>query len=77
MNGLVRISWLDSCGRPTSIHLTEDGMDTLCGGHSEYLLKGRLARSPRRSRGRTKYCRICFANGGKALPWDSRCEDRK
>ena len=72
---LVRISWLDSCSMPSRIHLTADGVETLCGGHAEYIANRRLVQSPRKDHGRGRYCRRCFANGGKALPWDSRCID--
>jgi hypothetical protein len=72
---LVRISWMDSCDMPSRIHLTADGIDTVCGGHSEYIAHRRLAQSPRKDHGRSRYCQRCFANGGKSLPWDSRCID--
>jgi hypothetical protein len=60
---------------PSRIHLTADGVDTVCGGHAEYILNRRLVQSPRKDHGRGRYCRRCFAGGGKALPWDSRCID--
>jgi hypothetical protein len=72
---LVRISWLDSCNMPSRIHLTADGIDTVCGGHAEYLQHRRLIRAPRKDHGRSRYCRRCFADGGKTLPWDLRCMD--
>jgi len=72
---LVRISWLDSCGMPSRIHLTADGVETICGGHAEYIANRKLVQSPRKDHGRGRYCRRCFSEGGKALPWDSRCID--
>ena len=69
-----RIGWIDSCGEPSRVHLTDDGVDTRCGGHAEYIVGRRLAVVPRKQRGRSQYCRICFERGGKILPWDPRCE---
>lgn len=70
-----RISWLDSCGMPSHIHLTVDGLDTVCGKHSEYISERKLVRVPRRSAGLSSYCRRCFQNGGKSFPWDPRCSE--
>ena len=70
-----RIAWVDSCGQPSSIHLTADGAETLCGGHAGYIAGRRLAKVPKRCAGRSRFCRRCFALGGKSLPWDERCVD--
>lgn len=68
-----RIAWLDSCSMPSHVHLTVDGVDTVCGGHAEYIAGRVLAKTPKKRDGRTNFCRICFRNGGKSAPWDERC----
>lgn len=73
MDSLSRISWIDSCGMPSRIHLTLTGTDTLCGGHAEYIACRELTRSPKRRHGYSNFCRVCFQGGGKSLPWDERC----
>jgi hypothetical protein len=77
----VRISWIDSSGQPSHIHLTEDGVRTLCDAgsddHAHYISSRKLAKSPNRIGGRSHYCRTCFVGSGKkhskSLPWDVRC----
>ena len=70
-----RISWLDSVGVPSLIHLTVDGKDTKCGGHEEYVANRQLVKVPRKKRGVSNYCRVCFKTGGKTMPWDERCKE--
>lgn len=75
---ITRIAWIDSVGQPSHIHLTTDGKTTLCGGHDEYISGRTLARSPRKTAGRSNYCSRCCKLAGKkakSLPWDSRCKD--
>jgi hypothetical protein len=76
----VRVSWLDSAGLPSYIHLTRDGKDTLCGNHVEYLAHRHLVKSPNKKNGRSNYCRTCFMESGleysHRLSWHSECEDR-
>lgn len=76
MERFARISWVDSCGVPSRIHLSLSGTDTLCGGHAEYIAGRRLTRSPKRRHGGSNFCRVCFGVGGKSLPWDERCGTR-
>lgn len=67
---MQRISWLDSCKMPARIHLTsDDGQTTVC-GHTPRSKKNWQITSavPRNIRG-SRYCKICFKNGGKILPW--------
>lgn len=66
-----RISWLDSCNMPARIHLTnDDGQTTIC-GHKVSLEKNwkPTDKVPRKISGESRYCRVCFKNGGKSLPW--------
>lgn len=73
-----RIAWIDSSDMSSRIHLTDDGNETLCGGHSEYISGRRLAKAPRKIRGRSNYCSICCNKAGakaKSMPWDERCID--
>lgn len=79
---ITRIAWIDSAGQPSHIHLTADGKTTLCdaGGadHSHYIAHRTLAKSPRKTAGRSNYCSHCCKLAGKkakSLPWDSRCKD--
>ena len=69
-----KIGWIDSAGMPSRIHKTVDGFDTVCGGHAEYIAGRRLAVVPKKQAGYSRFCRMCFANGGKSLPWYERCE---
>lgn len=73
-----RISWIDSAGQPSHIHLTEDGKDTLCKDHAQYIAGRVLAKSPRKTAGRSNYCTFCCNKAGKkakSMPWDARCKD--
>lgn len=75
----MRVSWLDSTGLPSHIHLTMDGEDTLCGGSREYLAHRHLVKSPNKQKGRSLYCRECFMNCGAkydhGLPWHGSVKD--
>jgi hypothetical protein len=75
----TRISWLDSTGAASSIHLTWDGKDTLCGRHEEYLARRYLVKSPNKRHGRSMYCRSCFMGSPvrypHSLPWHPKCSD--
>lgn len=69
-----RIGWLDSVRMPAHIHRTTDeGQTTVCGHPcGENFASGRWVMDstvPRKIRGQSQYCRICFKNGGKTLPW--------
>ena len=68
-----RISWLDSCNMPSRIHLTLDGIDTLCKNHSEYIKNRKLARSGNKRCGTSNYCSVCFKNKKHSFVWDERC----
>ena len=71
---MKRIAWLDSCRMPSTIHKTADeGKTTVCGhpcgqnheqGHWQI-----TSDVPRKRHGRSNYCTVCFADGGKTLPW--------
>lgn len=69
-----RIGWLDSANMPSHIHKTlDDGITTVCGHDPRY--KSTIKRwtidstIPRKIKGTSRYCKICFADGGKSLPW--------
>jgi hypothetical protein len=69
-----RIGWLDSARMPSRIHRTENaGVSTVCGHPTkENFDSGQwqhVAEVPRTIRGTGRYCRRCFAAGGKTLPW--------
>ena len=61
-----KIGWIDSCGQPSHVHKTLDGIDTACGRHSEYIAGRKLAVVPRKLAGRSRFCRVCFKDGGKS-----------
>ena len=69
----VRISWLDSTGQPSCVHLTVDGKETICGNHSEHISTRTLIQGPKRKHGFSNFCGVCFKNGGKEVMWDTRC----
>ena len=69
-----RIAWLDSVRMPSRIHRTTNGgRTTICGHrpkserHWEIAFGGEEI--PRAIRGSSRYCRTCFKQGGKTLPW--------
>lgn len=67
---LKRIGWLDSCKMPARIHLTnDDGNTTICGHQPKNQVWIITDKVPRKIHGESRYCRICFKNGGKSLPW--------
>ena len=70
-----KISWVDSAGQPSFIHLVAvaGGADTACKGHDLYIRERVLQRSPQKKSGRSNFCKVCFRGGGKANPWDPRC----
>jgi hypothetical protein len=70
---LCKIAWMDSCNMPSNIHLTDDGIETLCGNHSEYLANRVLSIVPKKANGRSQFCKICFKNGHKSAPWHEKC----
>ena len=74
MKEQYKIAWIDSCGSPSHIHLTEDGIDTVCENHSEYIENRKLSQVPKKILGVSRFCKVCFKNGGKSKPWDIRCE---
>lgn len=68
---LKRIGWLDSTGVSARIHLTDDeGETTLCGhkprSEKNWTITDQVSR---KFRGESRYCRVCFKNGGKSLPF--------
>ena len=71
-----KIAWLDSCGMDSHIHLTNDGIDTICGNHAEYIAERKLSKVCKSNHGASNFCRVCFSKGGKSLPWDSRCKEK-
>ena len=70
-----KIGWLDSADMPSHTHLTDDGVDTICGNHDEFIAGRTLIQTPKRNKGRSNFCRRCFKDGGKALGWDKRCQE--
>lgn len=67
-----RIGWTDSAGMPARIHATaDDGETTVCGHRPRGEANWTLSRDvPRKIRGRSNYCAICFAGGRKkSIPW--------
>ena len=68
-----KIGWLDSAGFPSHTHLTEDGIDTLCKDHADYIQNRTLIKTPKKVSGFSNFCRVCFKKGGKNLQWDVRC----
>jgi hypothetical protein len=69
-----RIGWLDSTHMPARIHLTEDeGETTLCGhkprSEKNWTITDQI---PRHILGVSRYCRVCFKDGGKTLPFISK-----
>lgn len=70
---MFKISWRDSVGWPSLIHLTIDGKDTLCGGHGFYLEHREWIRVRKKNGGLSNYCRECFQQQKKSLPWHPSC----
>lgn len=68
---LHRIGWLDSVNMPAHIHKTnDDGKTTVCGHHPLSEPNWKItSRVPRKVRGSSQYCRECFKDGGKSLPF--------
>lgn len=68
---MKRISWLDSCDMYARIHATEDdGISTICGHRPLSETQWKITdQSPRKMHGRSRYCKTCFANGGKTAEW--------
>jgi len=70
-----RIGWLDSTKTPSHIHRTVDGGQTTVCGHTprnpEYeIVMWKITRNiPKKKHGMSNFCRTCFKNGGKSLPW--------
>lgn len=75
-----RIGWFDSTRNPSRIHRTiDEGVTTVCGhpvrkmteqkrefGDARWVISDTV---PRRIYGESRYCRVCFKDGGKALPF--------
>jgi len=75
-----RIGWLDSVREPARIHRTIDGgQTTVCGHYPAHAHAiGRWVIScdvPRHVNGRSRYCKTCFKDGGKTLPWVKQAPD--
>lgn len=66
---MKKIAWLDSCDMDSHIHATEDGVDTVCGHHAEYITNRTLFQVHRNR----NYCKKCFKRIKKSIPWDERC----
>jgi hypothetical protein len=64
-----RIGWLDSARMPSRVHRTIDCGETTVCGHVPADNDWILAEVPRKNHGYSRYCRTCFQQGGKALPW--------
>lgn len=69
-----KVSWLDSCRMPARIHRILDGSTTVCGydfvsGMHDWI----LSRVPKRIRGQSRYCKICFNNTSHNIQWDDKC----
>lgn len=70
-----RIGWLDSTNQPSHIHRTVNGgWSTVCGHtprNPEYeATTWKITRKvPKKKHGMSNFCRTCFQNGGKTLPW--------
>lgn len=66
-----RIGWLDSANMPARIHKTMDHGETTVCGHKPRSEKNWKITSevPRKIRGDSRYCRVCFKDGGKTLPF--------
>lgn len=70
-----RIGWLDSTNQPSHIHRTVNGGQSTVCGHTprnpEYeATTWKITRKvPKKKHGVSNYCRTCFQNGGKTLPW--------
>lgn len=59
------------------VHLTWDVVDTVCGGHAGYIEHRILVKAPRRKRGKTNLCRVCFHGKDHRQRWDDRCSDKE
>lgn len=71
-----RVGWLDTAGQPSRIHRTVSTgspSTTVCGydleKHEYYPEARRVSKVPTRIRGRSQYCRICFQDSKKSIPW--------
>lgn len=66
-----KVSWRDSVGLPSYIHAMEKGRkDTCCGGHDVYIMRRVLMRAPKKRKGVSNYCQVCFSQGrAKSMPW--------
>jgi hypothetical protein len=66
-----RIAWLDSANMPSHIHKTYDGGVTTVCGHKPRSEKNWTITDdiPRKRGGFSNYCRVCFKNGGKFIPF--------
>ena len=66
-----RIGWLDSANMPARIHMTlDDGETTVCGHKPRSEKNWKITdKVPRKTMGFSQYCRVCFKNGGKTLPF--------
>lgn len=63
-----RIGWLDSCRMPSRVHCTADGVNTYC-NHDTSGGKWIIQKVPTRTRGQSRYCRVCFKDQPKNLDW--------
>lgn len=70
---MKKIAWLDSCGMDSHIHATKDGVDTVCGRHGGYIAQRTLFRVASKRSGSSNFCRVCFQDTKKSIPWDERC----
>lgn len=74
-----RIAWLDSTDHKSHIHATVSGVETLCGGHAQYL-KGKLLVAYEKDKiRRNDYCAGCFPNQKLSrlaqVPWHPKCHE--
>jgi hypothetical protein len=69
-----RIGWLDSARLPSRIHATQDsGETTVCGYHPMSAHQAHrwviVTDVPRKIRGVSRYCKVCFHYVKKNEPW--------
>jgi hypothetical protein len=75
LENAVKIAWYHKdSDEKSNIHLTIDGVETLCGGHAMYIANRKLTRASRRNRGMSRFCNVCFADKQRRnYNWDHRC----
>ena len=76
---MSKISWLDSCDMESNIHVTEDGIKTLC-GYPFFNNFGAKIWRPYRSGRHKNRCQTCFNAAKKqhinTKNWHELCPER-